>query len=82
MYLQKVISKITYIFFVVILKVTDEQSRVRSQIRKPEVLYGSEDQDPYQMSRIRNTGKNKGDKKKNILNRLGIQTEEALKTKV
>jgi hypothetical protein len=37
MYLQKVISKIIYILFVVILKVTDEQSRVRSQIRKSEV---------------------------------------------
>jgi hypothetical protein len=61
MYLQKVISKITYTFFVVILKVTDEQSRVRSQIRKSEVRYRP---DPRirirtKMSWIRNTGKMK-----------------------
>jgi hypothetical protein len=49
MYLQKVISKKLErkIIFVAILKVTDENSRIRSRIRLGSIVRGYADQDPY-----------------------------------
>ncbi len=46
MYLQKVISKKTCLFFVDVLKVNDENSRIRIRIPISQ-RYGSADPDPY-----------------------------------